>query len=84
MEVNKLLDPAKSGFSHHCTQDVLIKSVNDWKTALEQGKIIGTVLTYLSKAFNIIDHALLLSKLNACGVCGIELAWFADYLKGRK
>ena len=44
-EMNKLLDPAQSGFRpHHCTQDVLVKTVDDWKIALDAGKMVGTVL----------------------------------------
>ena len=82
---NKLLDLAWSGFRpHHCTQDVLVKSVDNWKIALDAGKMVGTVLIDLSKAFDTINHTLLLNKLNAYGVRGVELAWFTDYLKERK
>ena len=85
MEANKLPDPAQSGFRpHHSTQDVLVKTVDDWKTALDVGKMVGTVLIDLSKAFDTINHTLLLNKLYAYGVHGVELAWFTDYLKERK
>ena len=84
METNKLLDPAQSGFRpHHCTQDVLAKSVDDWKIALDEGKMVGTVLIDLSKAFNTINHTVL-NKLYAYGVRGVELVWFTDYLRDRK
>ena len=43
--------------------------------------MVGTVLTHISNVFN---HTLLLNKLNAYGVHGVELAWFTDYLKERK
>ena len=43
----------------HCTQDVLVKSVDDWKIALDAGKMVGTVLIDLSKAFDTINHTLL-------------------------
>ena len=38
----------------------------------------------LSKAFDSIDHRLLLSKLEAYCVQDIELQWFSDYLEGRR
>ena len=47
-------------------------------------EFLGSVMVYLSKAFDSIDHPLLLSILQALGIGGSELAWFADYLKGRQ
>lgn len=37
-ESNCLLNSAQPGFRpHHCTQDVLLKTVDDWKIALDKG-----------------------------------------------
>ena len=85
LETNSLLNDAQSGFRpNRSTQDVLHRTVDDWKIALDQGEIVGTVMIDLSKAFDIIDHPLLLKKLDAYGVRGSELKWFTDYLSGRK
>ena len=85
LESNKLLSDAQSGFlSKHCTQDVLLKCTNDWKTALDKGNVVGTVMIDLSKTFGSICRSLLLRKLEAIGVCDTALIWFGSYLTGRR
>ena len=50
---------------------------------IEQGLINGIALIYLSKAFDLVDHRLLLQKLEQHGITPIALKWFKSYLNDR-
>ena len=41
------------------------------------------VFVELQKAFHIVDHQILLAKLNHYGICGISNDWFKSYLSNR-
>ena len=48
---------------------------------MDQGLLTGAVFIDLRKAFDTVDHDLLLEKLTMeYGVTGKELGWFRDYL----
>ena len=51
---------------------------------LDKGELVAGVSMDLSKAFDVIDHDLLLAKLKACGVGERSFVLFKDYLSGRQ
>ena len=82
---HKILHQAQSGFRPgHTTQDVIVASVDDWRRGLDNNHLVGVVLVDLSKAFDSVNHDLLLCKMDRYGIRGKEQCWFHSYLSGRK
>jgi len=50
---------------------------------MDQRCLTGAVFMDLRKAFDTVDHELLLEKLRGFGLEGLELVWFKDYLSNR-
>ena len=51
---------------------------------LDKGLYTGVVLLDLQKAFDTVDHHILLSKLRAIGADDYAVKWFSSYLNERK
>ena len=52
--------------------------------SVDRGKAFSALLTELSKAFDCLDHELLIAKLNAYGLSLPALRLIHDYLSNRK
>ena len=70
----------RKGFS---TQTALLGLVEKWKASLDKKRCTGVVLMDLSKAFDTINHELLLVKLNANGFDKNSLEIMRNYLSNR-
>ena len=65
------------------TTVALLKVVDLWKRAIDKGLKSVSVFLDLRKAFDVIKHEVLLTKLESYGVKESELRWFNSYLSGR-
>ena len=65
-------------------QQCLLSLLEKWKSAIDNQKRFGALLTYLSKAFDCLSHDPLIAKLNACGFSIDSLRLVQDYLTNRK
>jgi hypothetical protein len=45
--------------------------------------MVGGIFCDLQKAFDCVDHNILLTKLNFCGITGTSLKLIKSYLEGR-
>jgi hypothetical protein len=74
-----------SGFlkGHSCAT-ALLKMTEDWRWALDDGQTTAAVAIDLSKAFDSINHELLLAKLAAYGVKEHSMRLLGSYLNGRR
>ena len=52
--------------------------------ALDNGKFVVGILLDFSKAFDTVDHDILLTKLSHYGIRGVPFLWFQGYLSKRQ
>ena len=69
---------------HHSTETCCLAMLDKMYKKIDKGCLGGVVLLDLKKAFDTVDHAVLLRKLSSIGVSDESLRWFASYLQGRK
>ena len=82
---NRLINSYQSGFRPtYSTLTSLLELTNNWCVNIDRGLLNGVVFIDLKKAFDTIDHDVLLSKLRAYGVDDLTLPWFRSYLTDRR
>ena len=76
-----MLHKSQSGFrAKHSTESALILMVDSWLKALNAGKLVGCVMVDFRKAFDLVDHQILLKKIQSYKCSYSCLSWFKSYL----
>ena len=82
LDDNKLLLGCQSGFrSLHSTLTALLEATNAWSVNIDNGLLNGVVFIDLTKAFDTIDHEIILRKMSYLGVDQAAIKLFSSYLR---
>ena len=81
---HSILHNNQYGFrSHHDTSMAVIDMVDKISAAMDSNEFSIGLFIDLSKAFDTLNHKILLQKLNHYGIRGVTLKWFESYLTNR-
>jgi hypothetical protein len=82
---NDILYDKQYGFrTNHSTYMAVLDFVNGISKAFDESMYTIGIFMDLSKAFDTIDHNILLNKLYHYGFRGVSYDWFCNYLTNRK
>ena len=87
---HKLLHSTQSGFRpNHSCETALLLMINKFFEAINNSQIIGQIISTMvmvdiRKAFDLVDHILLLKKLRHYKLSAEAVNWFSSYLLNRK
>jgi len=85
LDSNDLHDSVQSAYRpRHSTETALLRVHHDIVTALDDNKCAVLVMLDLSAAFDVIDHSILIKRLQySYGISGDALSWIESYLSNR-
>ena len=84
LEKNNLIHPLQSGFrpGHSC-HTALTHLLDQWLTAINESDITGAIFLDLKKAFDLVDHEILIKKIYLYTNSSQTTTFFYSYLNNR-
>ena len=84
LENNSLLVPSQSGFRpNHSCQTALTKMCDTWLSAINESAMIGAVFLDFRKAFDTVNHYIMIKKLEIYLGNSLSTSFFKSYLEDR-
>lgn len=85
LQQHDILTSTQFGFrKNHSCQTALLSLTEEMYEAINEGKFFGMVQLDFSKAFDLVNHELLIQKLKLHKCDDKSLQWFRSYLNDRK
>ena len=85
LDKNNVIFPRQFGFRKgYSTSDAVLNFVGNALKAFDDKMFVLAIFIDLKKAFDMVSHLALLSKLKNLGVTDTELSWFESYVKNRQ
>lgn len=85
LNIGESLHPMQFGFrKHHSTETATCYFLENVKFMLDQGGFVGAVFLDLKRAFDTINHDVLLARLTTFNFAKSALCWMKSYLSERK
>ena len=84
LDKSSQLSPVQCGLrKNHSTQDAVTYFTDFIRKDIDEGCVTAAVFVDFRKAFDSVNHQLLLNKLPGYGINNHELRWFKNYLTSR-
>ena len=85
IEKQNILYDKQFGFrSNHSTEHAILSIVVKIQEAIEEGKFSCGIFLDFRKAFDTVNHEILIEKLEYYGIRGVAKKWFISYLTNRR
>jgi len=68
----------------HCTEEAIFQHIKKITGGVESGLAVAGIYLDIAKAFDTVDHDILLGRLQECGLPMMMIQWFKSFLSKRK